>query len=777
MLAALLPERAVHAGAKVTTAAIRSGCERVLAAAIEAGLGCCIVDDLHCADAASLELLQHLMLADARCRWALARRPEQGDAAADALADALAGVHRLVVVRLAPLDEATLAELLESLALPQLAGEPLAVSLARHTGGNPLFVLETLKQIVLAGGRDAGARLPRPLGVIEAIERRLGGLSAPAQSLVQLAAVAGADFSVTLAEAVLHTPALSLADAWRELEAAQLIDGDAFVHDLVHEAVLGWVPQPIRRHLCGSIAGVLAHGGGDPARLAELWLAAGDDAQAAPALVAAADAARRAGRYIEAGQRSEQAARAYDRCGRDAQAFEQLYRAFDDRSTTASLVEQQPLADEIDRRARGDAQAAMAAITRAHIANMRCDWVAMEAALEAALAAATRCGDGAIEAEASFGLGLLHYSRGEFAEAVEQIGAAAARLDAVGLRLREAEVRGSLARVFHLLGRVAEARTQLDIAIPVLRDAHAGPELARDVSFQALLALEAGEPVEALELSRQSYRLLGDAQAGLRDWLTVVGDRLQVLATANRYGGGARADRRRARRSALRADAVAGTPDRMRGRHPVRTRPRLAGRAPARAARRDRRRHGRLPRLARGAGAAGAVAAGAPASRGKTRPCAPDAVRRAATLPLCSAGRSASTRARGAAVVRVVPRAGGKPRPEGPPACAAGQPRRCVAAHPAAGRGPALRTARLAPAGADGAARLSWRRLAAAAPRARGGRRRRAAREVLLQAGEWLHHTARRFVPPEFRDSFLSRNAVNRELLLLAARATIAPAR
>ena len=51
------------------------------------------------------------------------------------------------------------------------------------------------------------------------------------------------------------------------------------------------------------------------------------------------------------------------------------------------------------------------------------------------------------------------------------------------------------------------------------------------------------------------------------------------------------------------------------------------------------------------------------------------------------------------------------------------------------------------------------------------------AREVLLQAGEWLHHTARRFVPPEFRDSFLSRNAVNRELLLLAARATIAPAR
>jgi hypothetical protein len=51
------------------------------------------------------------------------------------------------------------------------------------------------------------------------------------------------------------------------------------------------------------------------------------------------------------------------------------------------------------------------------------------------------------------------------------------------------------------------------------------------------------------------------------------------------------------------------------------------------------------------------------------------------------------------------------------------------------------------------------------------------AREVLLQAGEWLHHTARRSVPPAFRDSFLARNAVNRELLLLATRAAIAPAR
>ena len=48
-------------------------------------------------------------------------------------------------------------------------------------------------------------------------------------------------------------------------------------------------------------------------------------------------------------------------------------------------------------------------------------------------------------------------------------------------------------------------------------------------------------------------------------------------------------------------------------------------------------------------------------------------------------------------------------------------------------------------------------------------------REVLMQASEWLHRTARQHVPPQFRDSFLGRNAVNRKLLLLSLRASIAP--
>jgi DNA-binding SARP family transcriptional activator len=772
VLAALLPERAAQPALPVTTAAICGDCERALAAAIDSGCGWCIVDDLHYADAASLELLRQLMLADARCRWALGRRPEEGNPAADALADALAAAHRLTVVRLAALDAAALAELVESLALPEIAGMPLVESLARHTGGNPLFALETLKAIVLAGGLDAGARLPRPLGVIETIRCRLAGLSAPAQALVQFAAVAGADFSVALAERVLQQPALALAGAWRELQASQLIDGDAFVHDLVHEAALGWVPQPIRRHLCGAIAGQLSTG--DPARIAELWLAAADDARAAPALVAAADAARRAGRYAEAGQRSEQAARAYDRCGRSDAAFEQLYRAFDDRSTTSTLAELQPLADEIARRARGDAQAAMASITHASIANMRCDWPAMEGALVAAQAAATRCGDAAIEAEARFGLGLLRYSHGEFAEAVEQIGAATARLDAAGLALRAAELRGSLARVFHLLGRVGEARAQLDLALPVLSDAHADAELARDIGGQALLALEVGDAAAALELSERSYRLLGDAHAGMKDWLAVVGDRLQVLASANRYADAldlmatVRADPR-FQPSPLQARLIeceAGVLFELgRGWHAERLLAPLdaidAGMAGYRGSRAVLALQGqalqdRTPAVGR-LDDVHALARGVP-QRCRYAALAAPHLPPAQALALCTATLelAESLGLTGHLPALLAGRADALWRTEQPDAAQHGARR-------------ALRLLETtAPLVYRGVVWLVlYRVLAAAGDNA-------SVREVLLQAGEWLHQTARRFVPPEFRESFLSRNAVNRELLLQAARAMIA---
>lgn len=69
-------------------------------------------------------------------------------------------MQRLVVVSLQPLDEAATAELVDALAVPGLPGPTLASALVRHSGGNPLFLLETIKQ-GLADGSLARGQLPR----------------------------------------------------------------------------------------------------------------------------------------------------------------------------------------------------------------------------------------------------------------------------------------------------------------------------------------------------------------------------------------------------------------------------------------------------------------------------------------------------------------------------------------------------------------------------------------------------------------------------------------
>jgi len=273
------------------------------------------LDDLHFADAASLQLL-HALLEDepGRQRWALAYRPAEAGSALHALNEGLLEQARLSAVRLAPLDLQALAALVDSLELSGVSGERLAPGLLARTGGNPLYVLETLKQawvderLAQRGGgtefapprggavalAEAGL-LPRPSSVLRLVERRLMQLSPQALALARCAAVAGQDFSAPLASRVLGVPALALADAWAELESAQILRDHAFVHDLIQDAALGSVPAAIARQLHREIAAHLeSEGRAAAARVARHWLDAGEPGRAAPQLERAANDAARA---------------------------------------------------------------------------------------------------------------------------------------------------------------------------------------------------------------------------------------------------------------------------------------------------------------------------------------------------------------------------------------------------------------------------------------------------------------------------------------------------
>jgi DNA-binding SARP family transcriptional activator len=274
---------------------LQAAVEDLLAQARSDGLALesVIVDDLHFADDASVEMLQALIGSPALpgLQWTLAQRPGEGPAAAVTLRAALEESHALEPVVLAPLDEAELAELVDSLALPELDGRALAPALWRHTGGNPLYALETLKQ-ALASGQTSGATLPSPVSVGTLIERRLRQLPERALALARVAAIAGVDFGIALAEQVMQARAIDLTDAWAELERAQVLRDSTFAHDLVFDAVLRSIPAPIARHLHGAVAAFLEAHGGVPARIAAHWLAAGRDREALPALHRAAEQAR-----------------------------------------------------------------------------------------------------------------------------------------------------------------------------------------------------------------------------------------------------------------------------------------------------------------------------------------------------------------------------------------------------------------------------------------------------------------------------------------------------
>ena len=305
---------------------LHRGVEATLVEAMAQGLQALLVDDLHFADDASLEMLQSLIQSDSLgpLRWALAQRPADAAAALAQLRNVLEESQRVETVVLQPLDRAQLEELIDSLGLPELDAGRLAPALLKHTGGNPMFALETVKDMLLGAGpaHEVGGTLPQPATVGALVERRLAQLSAPALKLARVAALAGANFSAELAAAVLEAHPLDIAEPWRELDAAQVIRDGAFAHDLIFEATRASVPLPIAALLHQRIAEHLQARASPAATVAPHWAGAGRWLQAGEAYVAAARRAQSASQRTHEIEYWDRAGQAFDQAGERERAFE-----------------------------------------------------------------------------------------------------------------------------------------------------------------------------------------------------------------------------------------------------------------------------------------------------------------------------------------------------------------------------------------------------------------------------------------------------------------------
>jgi predicted ATPase len=271
-----------------------------------------ILEDLQWADPPSLQLLDFLArrLPGARALVLATYRDldtAPDDPAAPLLADLAA---RATVVPLPALSEAEVARLVAGM----LGGRPepaLVADLRRRTGGNPFFVQQVTRLLAAQaggpGGPGQGVPAGIPLGVREAIRRRLARLSPACAELVTAAAVAGPECTAALLARVTGAPPEAVRDLLEEAVRAHVLTAPTgplrpyrFAHDLFREAILEELDGPARARLHLAVGRALEAegdaGGVPPAQLASHFAQAGagaaDEAVRYGAL-AAAEATRR----------------------------------------------------------------------------------------------------------------------------------------------------------------------------------------------------------------------------------------------------------------------------------------------------------------------------------------------------------------------------------------------------------------------------------------------------------------------------------------------------
>ena len=553
VLARVLPElcEAAPVSGEADRSRLVHALDGLIAEAAARGLRALVVDDFQFADDASAELLAPL-ISSGHIGWVLAMRRGELSAAGAELVERLSREAQVESITLQPLAKDEIAELLASLDIAGIGGELQAAALQQRTGGNPMYLLETLKAglgatAVRHGAPTDGAAArpfawPSAPNVVRLIQQRLARLSPLAMQVARCAAVAGQDLSSSLVAHVLGMRPLDLADAWAELEEAQVLRGAAFAHDLIAEAALASVPEAIARPLHDEIAGFLEGIQGEAARVAGHWVAAGRPLRAAPHLMAAARRAEHLWRLREAADLYQRAGAILREAGQRRAAFD----AFACEANAWSNVEPARMAvcgQALNELIEDDGQRAIAALVDMVLLleSRRLD-EARQVVLRA-LPLAQRAGLPEIEAELLWGLAIAHWSRREVADAVRfterslellrQVDPATSRL---GKTLRERRRMHGLGCLLSAAGRYAQSN---ELLIEVHAQAQQDNDLGNVLDAAntlAMNAIEQGDVVQASGWSAEAVNGLERLRAALPNRVGKTATRATALALSGELG-------------------------------------------------------------------------------------------------------------------------------------------------------------------------------------------------------------------------------------------------
>jgi DNA-binding CsgD family transcriptional regulator len=232
-----------------------------------------VIEDIHWSDDLSLDFLLYLAR---RCRHVplLLLMTYRNDELHPRLRQWLTQIDREHLAQectLERLSRSQVANMLRAtLKLTQEIDEDLLDTLYVHSEGNPFFVEELLKSLLITGALESingtwkrsGRNASVPRSVQEIVQQRIAYLSEEAKRLVTLAAVAGRRFNVTLLKQVIHCDEAHLLMLLKEMIAAQLVveeaaDQFAFRHALTQQALIASLLLRERQWLHRSIAQTL----------------------------------------------------------------------------------------------------------------------------------------------------------------------------------------------------------------------------------------------------------------------------------------------------------------------------------------------------------------------------------------------------------------------------------------------------------------------------------------------------------------------------------------
>jgi DNA-binding SARP family transcriptional activator/tetratricopeptide (TPR) repeat protein len=210
------------------------------------------LDDAQWADEATLATLSYLLERTPFNRDALlivAVRDDQPSPDIDSLLHHLEAVPNVSKIHLTRLDAEDISDITRNV-LGKRPTSQVAHLLTRATGGNPLFLLESLRALRdNLPGQELSEKESLPLAenLVDLIHSRLHMLSAQLREMLEVAAVAGAEFSPSILEHVAHASPEVVIKAVEELANRQLIElvsqnGNEiccrFIHDKFREVLL-----------------------------------------------------------------------------------------------------------------------------------------------------------------------------------------------------------------------------------------------------------------------------------------------------------------------------------------------------------------------------------------------------------------------------------------------------------------------------------------------------------------------------------------------------------